>query len=79
MVGDRGMITSARITALKESSLGWVSALWNTAIQALAEDQGPLQMSLFDEQALAEISHPGYPGERLIACYNPALGICQIK
>lgn len=73
MVGDRGMITSARITALKETTLGWVSALRNTAIQALAEDQGPLQMSLFDEQNLAEITHPDYPGERLIACYNPPL------
>nr|WP_246223601.1 IS1634 family transposase [Pseudarthrobacter psychrotolerans] len=73
MVGDRGMITSARIHDLKETALGWVSALRNTAIQALAEDQGPLQMSLFDEQNLAEISHPDYPGERLIACYNPAL------
>ncbi len=73
MVGDRGMITSARIEALKKTTLGWVSALRNTAIQELAEDQGPLQMSLFDEQNLAEISHPDYPGERLIACYNPAL------
>ncbi|WP_434616395.1 IS1634 family transposase [Arthrobacter sp. A5] len=71
MVGDRGMITSARIRELKKTSLGWVSALRNSAIQALAEDQGPLQMSLFDEQNLAEISHPDYPGERLIACYNP--------
>lgn len=75
MVGDRGMITSARITALKdaETSLGWVSALKNLEIQKLAEDQGPLQMSLFDDQDLAEISHPNYPGERLIACRNPAL------
>ena len=73
MVGDRGMITSARITALKETTLGWVSALRNTAIQELAQDQGPLQMSLFDQQNLAEISHPDYPGERLIACYNPPL------
>ncbi|MEO5781390.1 UNVERIFIED_ORG: hypothetical protein ABIB19_003995 [Arthrobacter sp. UYEF10] len=73
MVGDRGMITSARIQDLKNTALGWVSALRNTAIQALAEDQGPLQMSLFDQQNLAEISHPDYPGERLIACYNPAL------
>lgn len=75
MVGDRGMITSARITALNEadSGLGWVSALKNLQIQKLAEDQGPLQMSLFDNQDLAEISHPNYPGERLIACRNPAL------
>ncbi|ALO68228.1 transposase [Arthrobacter alpinus] len=73
MVGDRGMITSARIEALKDTTLGWVSALRNTAIQELAADQGPLQMSLFDQQNLAEISHPDYPGERLIACYNPPL------
>ncbi|NVM98115.1 IS1634 family transposase [Arthrobacter sp. SDTb3-6] len=73
MVGDRGMITSARITALKKTTLGWVSALRNTAIQALAQDHGPLQMSLLDEQNLAEISHPDYRGERLIACYNPPL------
>ncbi|WP_125610130.1 IS1634 family transposase [Specibacter cremeus] len=80
MVGDRGMITSARIEALKDTTLGWVGALRNTAIQELAEDQGPLQMSLFDEQNLAEISHPDYPGERLIACYNPALaGLRQHK
>lgn len=58
---------------MKETSLGWVSALPNTAFQALTEDQRPLQMSLFDQQNLAEISHPDYPGERLIACYSPAL------
>ncbi|WP_431710475.1 IS1634 family transposase [Glutamicibacter uratoxydans] len=74
MVGDRGMITNARIKDLRtNSSLSWVTALRNTDIQALAEDNGPLQMSLFDEQNLAEISHPKYPGERLIACRNPAL------
>lgn len=74
MVGDRGMITSARIKELRENTtLGWVTSLRATAIQALAEDNGPLQMSLFDEQDLAEISHPKYPGERLIACRNPAL------
>jgi Transposase DDE domain len=74
MVGDRGMITSARIEALKElGGLGWVTALRAPAIKALAADPGPLQMSLFDEANLAEISHPDYPGERLIACRNPAL------
>ncbi|WP_434619462.1 IS1634 family transposase [Arthrobacter sp. A5] len=74
MVGDRGMITSARIEALKElGGLGWVTALRAPAIQAPAADDGPLQMSLFDETNLAEISHPDYPGERLIACRNPAL------
>lgn len=74
MVGDRGMITSARINDLrKTSTLSWVTALRNTDIQALADDNGPLQMSLFDEQNLAEISHHKYPGERLVACRNPAL------
>jgi len=74
MVGDRGMITSARIEALRElGGMGWVTALRAPAIAALAADTGPLQMSLFDEANLAEITHPDYPGERLIACRNPAL------
>jgi hypothetical protein len=73
MVGDRGMITSARIEALRSvGGLGWVSSLRAPAIQALAES-GALQMSLFDEVNLAEITHPAYPGERLVACRNPAL------
>lgn len=74
MVGDRGMITSARIEALKElGGYGWVTALRAPQIAALAADDGPLQMSLFDEANLAEIAHPDYPGERLIACRNPNL------
>lgn len=74
MVGDRGMITNARVEDLKkDTDFAWVTALRNTDIQQLAEDDGPLQMSLFDEQNLAEITHPKYPGERLIACRNPAL------
>jgi hypothetical protein len=74
MVGDRGMITSARVDALRElGGFGWVTALRAPAIAALAADDGPLQMSLFDQANLAEISHPNYPGERLIACRNPAL------
>lgn len=73
MVGDRGMITSARIDALRDlGGLGWITSLRAPAIQALAET-GDLQLSLFDEQDLAEISHPDYPGERLVACRNPAL------
>jgi hypothetical protein len=73
MVGDRGMITSARIKALKElPGMAWLTCLRAPAIRKLAED-GPLQMSLFDTQDLAEISSPDYPGERLIACHNPAL------
>src|SRR5665811_1016321 len=74
MVGDRGMITSARVQELRElGGFGWVTALRAPAIAALAADNGPLQMSLFDQVNLAEISHPDYPGERLVACRNPAL------
>jgi hypothetical protein len=72
LVGDRGMITSARIEALKElGGLSWITCLRAPAIKALAADDGPLQMSLFDTHDLAEITHPDYPGERLIACRNP--------
>ena len=74
MVGDRGMITSARIKALKEiPGMAWLTCLRAPAIKKLADDGGPLQMSLFDDQDLAEISSPDYPGERLIACCNPFL------
>ena len=74
MVGDRGMITTARIAALREhTELGWLTCLRAPAIAALAADDGPLQMTLFDQQDLAEIAHPDYPGERLIACRNPIL------
>jgi hypothetical protein len=81
LVGDRGMITSARIDALRKlndnpdtaTDFGWITALRAPAIAKLARDDGPLQMSLFDTQDLAEITHPDYPDERLIACRNPAL------
>ena len=75
MVGDRGMITSARIGAIREldGKYGWITALRAPAIRKLMADDGPLQLSLFDEQDLAEISSPDFPGERLIACRNPAL------
>jgi Transposase DDE domain len=74
MVGDRGMITAARIDALREhTDLGWLTALRAPAVAALAADNGPLQLSLFDQTDLAEISHPDYPGERLVACRNPHL------
>ena len=73
MVGDRGMITTARIAALKQQEgMGWLTALRAPAIKKLAEDGGPLQLSLFDQQDLAEITSPDYPGERLIVCRNPA-------
>ena len=81
MVGDRGMITSARIQALNQledgtqrhDAYGWITALRAPAIRKLMADGGPLQMSLFDQQNLAEITSPDFPGERLIACRNPVL------
>jgi hypothetical protein len=75
VVGDRGMLTSARIREdVKPAGFDWISCLRNSAVQILAADNGPLQMSLFDERDLAEISAPDlYPGERLIVCRNPFL------
>jgi len=77
MVGDRGMITNARIDALKqlpaEQGWAWLTCLRATDIAKLAADGGPLQMSLFDQHDLVEITHPDYPDERLVACRNPAL------
>jgi Transposase DDE domain len=73
VVGDRGMLTSARIeNELRPAHLDWLSALRAPQINALVND-GALQLSLFDEQNLVEISHPDYPGERLVCCHNPAL------
>src|SRR5512135_1708974 len=77
MVGDRGMITSARIQALNQledgtprpDAYGWITALRAPAIKKLMADDGPLQLSLFDQQDLAD----DFPGERLVACRNPAL------
>lgn len=74
MVGDRGSITSARITELRAmEGMEWITALRSPAIAALAADDGPLQMTLFDTQNIAEITHADYPGERLVCCRNPAL------
>jgi len=81
MVGDRGMITSARIAALnrledgtaRPDAYGWITALRAPAIRKLMAEDGPLQLSLFDQQDLAEITSPDFPGERLIACRNPVL------
>jgi hypothetical protein len=68
------MITKTRIEDLRElEGAGWVTALKAPDIAALAAGDGPLQLSLFDEQNLAEITHPDYPGERLVCCRNPAL------
>jgi hypothetical protein len=81
MVGDRGMITSARIAALNQQDdgtprpdpYGWITALRAPAIKKLLAQDGPLQLSLLDEQDLAEITSDDFPGERLVACRNPVL------
>src|SRR6516162_5926886 len=71
LVGDRGMITAARLRDdLVPAGLDWITCLRAPQIQALVQDQGPLQLSLFDERDLAEISSPDFPGERLIVCRN---------
>ena len=66
-------LVTAASYQLKLAGLDWISCLRAPQIAALAADQGPLQMSLFDERDLAEITSPDFPGERLIACRNPAL------
>lgn len=74
MVGDRGLLTSARIEqTVRPAGLDWITALRAPAIQALAADDGPLQLSLFDDRDMAEISSPAYPAERLVVCKNPWL------
>ncbi len=73
MVGDRGMISQKAIDELRESEgIDWITALKTTSIRALVE-QGQLQLDLFDERNLVELSSPDYPGERLVACRNGAL------
>jgi transposase len=73
LVGDRGMLTQTQIDKLKQyPGLGWISALRSHAIRELV-DGGALQLSLFDQQHIAEISSPQFAGERLVACYNPLL------
>jgi len=73
LVGDRGMLTQARIERLREiGGIGWVSCLRAPAIRALVE-AGDLQLGLFDERNLAQITSPQFPGERLVVCRNPVL------
>ncbi len=73
LVGDRGMLTEAQLRDLRtHPGLGWISALRSPAIRELVES-GTLQLSLFDQQHLAEITSPEYPDERLVACFNPLL------
>ena len=73
LVGDRGMLTETQLDTLRQfPGVGWISALRGPAIRALVE-QGSLQLSLFDTTHLAELPAPEYPGERLVACFNPLL------
>jgi len=79
LVGDRGMLTEVRIDQeLRPAGLDWISALRGPAIGRLAKE-GALQLSLFDEQDLAEITSPAFPGERLIACRNPLLATERVR
>jgi hypothetical protein len=73
VAGDRGMLTQAQIDKLKErDGVGWISCLRSHSIRELM-DKGQIQPSLFDEKNLAEITSPDFPGERLVACFNPFL------
>ena len=73
MVGDRGMISQKAIDAMRDTDgIGWITALKSASIRALIE-QEQLQLGLFDERNLLELSSPDYPGERLVACRNPEL------
>src|SRR5512140_595276 len=73
LVGDRGMLTAARLREdVGPAGLDWITALRAPQVKALVRD-GALQLSLFDQTDLAEITHPDYPGERLVACKNPFL------
>ena len=73
MVGDRGMIGHKAIAELREiEGVGWITALKSASIRTLVE-QGQLQLGLFDQRNLVELSSPEYPGERLVACRNPQL------
>src|SRR5271168_111751 len=74
MVGDRGLLTSARIEqTLRPAGLDWITALRAPAIKQLAAEGGPLQPSLFDDRDMAEITSLDYPDERLVVCKNPLL------
>jgi hypothetical protein len=73
MVGDRGMIAQKAIDEMRETDdIGWITALKSASIRVLVE-QGQLQLGLFDERNLLELSSPDFPGERLVACRNPQL------
>ena len=76
LVGDRGMLTSAQIEKLRNlEGCGWISCLRSGDIRKLLESRGQTDAPLFDQKNLAEIAHADFPGERLIACFNPLLAM----
>lgn len=76
LVGDRGMLTSAQIEKLRTlEGCGWISCLRSGDIRKLLESRGQTDTPLFDQKNLAELSHPDFPGERLVACFNPLLAM----
>ena len=76
IVGDRGMLTSAQIDKLREASgCGWISCLRSSDIRKLLESRDPSDAPLFTQNDLAELEHPDFPGERLVACFNPLLAM----
>ena len=76
LVGDRGMLTSAQIEKLRQvENCGWISCLRSGDIRKLLESRGQTDAPLFDRKNLAELTHPDFPGERLIACFNPLLAM----
>ena len=76
LVGDRGMLTSAQIDKLRQlAGCGWISCLRSSDIRTLLEARGQTDTPLFDQKNLAELTHPDFPGERLIACFNPLLAL----
>jgi hypothetical protein len=79
-VGDRGMITSARIeNVLKPNGMDWISSLRAPQIALLAQEHGPFQPSLFDERNLLELDSEHFPGERLVVCRNPLLAATEAE
>ncbi len=77
LVGDRGMISQKQIDELKQrDGLDWITALRTGAIRKLL-DGGHIQLGLFDQRNLFEVTHPDFPGERLVACRNPQLALLR--
>jgi hypothetical protein len=80
LVGDRGMLTGAQIEKLRElGDCGWISCLRSCDIRKLFESRGQTDAPLFDRKNLAELSHPDFPGERLVACFNPLLAMDRAR